>query len=420
MAVATVYTVTWTTALTDLVGNALASNHVLTFTTAAAPDTTPPTVVSTNIAHGATNVPTATTDIHAIFSENLSAASVTTGTITISPSVSHVVALDSEDTTKAVLAPTAALAVSTLYTVTWTTTIEDLAGNNLATPNVIQFTTAAAADTTAPTVSSVTPANLATNVAISVDVVIVFSEVIAAASVNSTNFILKKVENAEVIPCSVVLSPSNTVTMSTTGELIYSKQYSVTIKGGATGVQDLIGNDFAADSTTTFTTRAATEAIIYNVSNNGNTEEMGSSFDEYIGTQITNTSHPLYNKKINKVKVRARKINSPTGTGEIWVLNSSRNEVYKIGGDYNIANLTSSSSSSTEMTFDDATITTPLAVGQFLVFKYDGGSSSNRIRFMVNESNVISNANMVQIETEGSTPNVQSSWDFAAIIYTYS
>ena len=57
LALSTTYTITLTTGIKDLVGNALASNYSFSFTTQAAPpppDTTPPTIVSTSPAFGAT------------------------------------------------------------------------------------------------------------------------------------------------------------------------------------------------------------------------------------------------------------------------------------------------------------------------------------------------------------------------------
>src|SRR6202034_4505160 len=53
-----VYTATITTAAQDLQARGLAANYVWTFTAAAGPDLTPPTVISTNPPNAATNVST--------------------------------------------------------------------------------------------------------------------------------------------------------------------------------------------------------------------------------------------------------------------------------------------------------------------------------------------------------------------------
>ena len=65
-----VYTATITTAAQDLLARGLAANYVWTFTAAAGPDLTPPTVISTIPANTAINVPT-NQAVTATFSEAL-------------------------------------------------------------------------------------------------------------------------------------------------------------------------------------------------------------------------------------------------------------------------------------------------------------------------------------------------------------
>ena len=69
----TTYTATVTTGETDLAGNALTSNYVWTFTTATAPDTTPPRVISTIPVNGSTGVPISQV-LSASFSEPMNPA----------------------------------------------------------------------------------------------------------------------------------------------------------------------------------------------------------------------------------------------------------------------------------------------------------------------------------------------------------
>src|SRR2546422_254404 len=78
----TVYTATVTTGVKDLAGNALAANYVWSFTTGAAPDTTPPLVTSTEPASGATAVPI-NEKIDASFTEALDPATVNTSSFTL-------------------------------------------------------------------------------------------------------------------------------------------------------------------------------------------------------------------------------------------------------------------------------------------------------------------------------------------------
>ena len=79
----TQYTATITTAAQSAVGNGLASNFVWSFTTGLTADITPPTMVATNPASGATSVPTNQT-ITATFSEVMDSATITAaGTFTL-------------------------------------------------------------------------------------------------------------------------------------------------------------------------------------------------------------------------------------------------------------------------------------------------------------------------------------------------
>ena len=79
----TQYTATITTAAQSAIGNGLASNFVWSFTTGLTADTTPPALVATNPASGATSVPTNQT-ITATFSKIMDAATITaSGTFTL-------------------------------------------------------------------------------------------------------------------------------------------------------------------------------------------------------------------------------------------------------------------------------------------------------------------------------------------------
>src|SRR5205807_327399 len=131
----------------DLAGNAMASQFTSTFTTAAAPDTTPPTVLSTSPADGATNVPI-TTVVTATFSEAMDASTINGTTFTLKvtsggAAVAGTVTYDAA-THVATFTPTASLLPSTGYTATVTTGAKDAAGNALS-PGTVTF-----AFTTAP------------------------------------------------------------------------------------------------------------------------------------------------------------------------------------------------------------------------------------------------------------------------------
>jgi len=118
----TTYTATVTTAATDLVGNALASNFVWSFTTGCCPDTTAPTVISEFPVAGATMVPVVKQPT-ATFSESMDPTTLTTLTFTLSGpggAVTGTVTYDQPSAT-ATFAPAANLAPNATYTATITT-----------------------------------------------------------------------------------------------------------------------------------------------------------------------------------------------------------------------------------------------------------------------------------------------------------
>ncbi|MEU4162903.1 PQQ-dependent sugar dehydrogenase [Actinoplanes sp. NPDC026670] len=110
------------------------------------PDTTPPAVTSTVPAGGASGVST-TAPVTVRFSEALAAGTVTAANLELrgpgSTLVNRTVSYDAVNQT-ATITPSAALAASTVYTVTVRTGVTDVAGNALAADHQFSFTTAAA------------------------------------------------------------------------------------------------------------------------------------------------------------------------------------------------------------------------------------------------------------------------------------
>jgi hypothetical protein len=108
-----------------------------------APDTTPPTVVSTTPAASATNVAVGA-PITATFSEGLDATTVSTSTVTLRTGTTQVSATVTYANATATLTPSTGLAGNTTYTATikgGTSGVKDLAGNALAADYVWSFTT---------------------------------------------------------------------------------------------------------------------------------------------------------------------------------------------------------------------------------------------------------------------------------------
>lgn len=136
----TTYSTMITTGVKDLAGNTLATPYHASFTTISAPDTTPPTVVSTNPTSGDTGVPV-NSAITAIFSEEMDAATITTDTFIVSIGADTISGTVSYNDTIATFTPLVKLDSNTLCTATITTGAKDLAGNTMVSDYIWNFTT---------------------------------------------------------------------------------------------------------------------------------------------------------------------------------------------------------------------------------------------------------------------------------------
>ena len=108
-------------------------------------------------------------------------------------------------------------------------------------------------DVTPPLVSSVSPINGATNVAISSPVIAIFNENIDVSTVNGTTFQLKT-GNTSI--AATVTASGKQATLRPIAVLTASTVYTATLKGGASGIKDLAHNALANDFTWSFTTAA--------------------------------------------------------------------------------------------------------------------------------------------------------------------
>lgn len=111
---------------------------------------------------------------------------------------------------------------------------------------------AAPPDVTAPTIVSISPADLATGVDTATTVVVTFSE-----SVNHNSGVTLAVDGGASVTCTVT-SPANTVVLTPTAPLTSSTTYRVTV---TTAVTDLAGNALAAGTSTTFGTTSSNPII---------------------------------------------------------------------------------------------------------------------------------------------------------------
>lgn len=161
----------------DLAGNLAVG--VVGLTTAAPPDTDAPVVKVSAPEAGATMVPTNAV-LSITFNEAMQKPTVD-GAFSITPSVAGTVLWDDTNSLRS-FQPSAPLTPSTQYTITIGTDAKDAAGNALAAPFVATFTTAAAPDTTRPTLVSNSPTTGEHGVIQATNIVLTFSEPMDQAS----------------------------------------------------------------------------------------------------------------------------------------------------------------------------------------------------------------------------------------------
>ncbi|SDC10441.1 Ig-like domain-containing protein, partial [Raineyella antarctica] len=119
----------------------------------------------------------------------------------------------------------------------------------------VVFTSTVAPDTTAPTVTSVVPADGATGVARTAPVSAVFSEAMDPATISTSTVTLVPTGGATPVAATVAYdAATRSLSLQPSASLAPVTGYTATIKGGASGVKDLAGNPLAQDRTWSFTT----------------------------------------------------------------------------------------------------------------------------------------------------------------------
>lgn len=116
------------------------------------------------------------------------------------------------------------------------------------------------ADTVAPTVSSVAPANAATGIALNSKITATFSEAMRASTITTSTFTLK--QGTTVVP-GVVTYAGTTAIFKPTSNLAVSTVYTASV---TTGVTDLAGNALAVAKTWSFTTGTTADTTAPTVS----------------------------------------------------------------------------------------------------------------------------------------------------------
>ena len=264
----TAYTATIATAVTDLIGNAMAASYVWTFTTAALADTTRPTVVLTVPLPNAIGVPN-NSKITAVFSEDMNAATIsatsfTVTNTTLSTPVTGSVVYSAAARTATFTPSATTLATSSSFTATITTAAMDLAGNALAgnsavVPNagnhVWSFSTAAVGDSTPPTITAISPVDASTGNCLAKLVSATFSEAMDPTTINGSTVLVT--DGGVAVPGTVSYDAAGQVAsfvpLAVAG-FAANRSFVVTIVGGSTGVKDLAGNPLATNRVFGFST----------------------------------------------------------------------------------------------------------------------------------------------------------------------
>jgi hypothetical protein len=244
----------------DAAGNALATNHVWSFTTEAA---TPLTVTSTSPANGATGIATTTT-VTATFNQAIDQTTLNSSTFELRDAASNVISgivTYNATTRTATLTPSAALTNSTVYTAivrggAADPRVKTASGVTLASDQTWSFTTVAS---TPLTLTAKTPTLGATGIAINTTVTATFSQAIDQTTLNSSTFELRDAGSI-LVPATISYNTTTRVaTLIPSAALANSTVYTATMKGGSTDprVKTAGGVALTANHIWSFTTAPA-------------------------------------------------------------------------------------------------------------------------------------------------------------------
>ena len=233
------------------ISDASAQSTIITVTVTGI-DTVAPTVSSTSPEANATGVGI-NEAITATFSREISTSSVTSTSMSLKDVSNSAVAGQVTSTSNTItFTPDGNLSYNTLYTATIGAGITDTLGNALASDYVWSFRSGTSSDTTPPTVTSSTPSNGATSIALDTNITVVFSEAIKASSVTETSVALKD-GNSNTVATSKSFADTTTLVVTPDASLSLNTNYTLTL---GTGITDDAGNALASAQTISFTTIA--------------------------------------------------------------------------------------------------------------------------------------------------------------------
>lgn len=232
----------------DKSGNAISTQATQAFTGSNTADTTPPTIVSRTPSPGQTGVGVGQS-VTVQFSEPMNNGSVYNAFSWTGGGGSVPWSMDQQDNNTFLFTPSLALQTGTTYTIMISATAEDWSGNALS-PVSWNFTTTSQTDTTPPRLVSSTPSNGATNVSVSTNLQLTFSEAVEPSSLDQV--IITPDVGGGVESWS---NGGRTVTFDPDVDLASDTQYSMLLFPGS--FRDLAGNGNEESFTITWTTGSA-------------------------------------------------------------------------------------------------------------------------------------------------------------------
>lgn len=244
----TTYTITASTGITDLKGNALTA-FSSRFTTGQ-PDLTPPAVAQVVPENGAVEVYT-TSPVIVRFSKSMNPATITSNNFKVTHSGGQVdgTIVVTEQNTIATLTPPALLSEGITYTVHVTTVVTDPIGN----PLPVEFTSTFTTVSGAPTVAAIGPANNSTGISVTTPILVDFSKPIDISTVNPQTISLT-VGGSPVSGTFEFLTENARVVFRPSAPLLFGTLYQINILAGATGIKDVSGRPLDQAGQSTFTT----------------------------------------------------------------------------------------------------------------------------------------------------------------------
>ncbi len=277
----------YNSSLYDLAGNTFNDLYNAGFTTASTADTTPPAILSVTPANGASNVgPNAVVTL--IFSKALNYNTLNAQNFILYNGLTNLGASVSRSADNRTVTLTATLPYSSTINVAVNTTVQDLAGNFLASPFSSSFTVEPQPLTSTATVTQMRPSNGATGVLLNDTITLYFTSPLSAATVPAAFYVS---QNGVLLSGSVVVSGDGRSAVWT-GPGFSNNAY---IQVFFTGAADTSGNPVSSYSAS-FTAAVAASTVTTLVSASPSQYGSGNALNSVVDLQF---SHGILPSSVN-------------------------------------------------------------------------------------------------------------------------